>query len=511
MVALTRSIEDYVTPTQRATALAAMTPTPAPAPAPTPATTSSFDPIAWAYANPNDVQYYLSQLGYTGVDPNQPYWMSDSYGPDYQPSLDPWKLDPTGYDTQGNAVGKQVLTPAAQAFLQSHAADVQNAQAVGQLDYGGPAGWSQGYSYGALEQALKKAGYTGPVTKTTPGGWMEGEGGGFETMGIALTPQAAQFLKDHGLTVGSQNIGGNTIVTGLFDKNNNLAYKGQESYSNSGGFGDFLKNAALAVGLTSGISELLGGAGLLGSLGGAASAAAPAVGNGAFLGEGIASGIPAWDAAATNAGLALTGATAAAPAVGNGAFLGEGTSAGVPQWDAAMSNAAPAIPPSTPSVFNAAQDSQLANQQLGITGDQAAAAATIPNTVDLTNAGGTMSTGIGSYPVTAPSTGITPAQLQQGINAAKQLTGGNTPTAPTQANNSGLASLLGALGGLGGLGQQPGYAETAVNMGAINPFNIHGMDLATTPTTGIQAMPGQGQSPDLNTSAGLLRLLGITQ
>src|SRR5574337_1330044 len=62
-----------------------------------------------------------------------------------------------------------------------------------------------------------------------------------------------------------------------------------------------------------------------------------------------------------------------------------------------------------PSVFNAAQDSQLANQQLGITGDQAAAAATAPSGVNLTNAGGEMATGIGNFtPLLSPTapTGI---------------------------------------------------------------------------------------------------------
>lgn len=61
------------------------------------------------------------------------------------------------------------------------------------------------------------------------------------------------------------------------------------------------------------------------------------------------------------------------------------TAFGAVALPAAASEAAPAI-------FNAAKDSQLTSQQLGITGAQSAAAATAPATVNLGSLGGTMGT-----------------------------------------------------------------------------------------------------------------------
>jgi hypothetical protein len=75
----------------------------------------------------------------------------------------------------------------------------------------------------------------------------------------------------------------------------------------------------------SGLKEFAIGAGLLFGLPAilnAGAAGAPAIGNGAFLGEGVASGIPAFDTAFTSAGGVFNSAFGLP--VGNGAFLGEG-------------------------------------------------------------------------------------------------------------------------------------------------------------------------------------------
>ena len=71
----------------------------------------------------------------------------------------------------------------------------------------------------------------------------------------------------------------------------------------------------------------------MGMLGGGA----PAIGNGAFLGEGVASGIPAFDTAFTSAGGVFNPAFGLP--VGNGAFLGEGVPTGIPASDTAFLNA----------------------------------------------------------------------------------------------------------------------------------------------------------------------------
>ena len=90
----------------------------------------------------------------------------------------------------------------------------------------------------------------------------------------------------------------------------------------------------------SGLKEFAIGAGLLfglPSILNAGAAGAPAIGNGAFLGEGVASGIPAFDTAFTSAGGAFNSAFGLP--VGNGAFLGEGVLSGVPAFDTALANA----------------------------------------------------------------------------------------------------------------------------------------------------------------------------
>jgi hypothetical protein len=88
-----------------------------------------------------------------------------------------------------------------------------------------------------------------------------------------------------------------------------------------------LKEFAIGAGLLFGLPTLLN-AGAVG---------APAIGNGAFLGEGVASGIPAFDTAFTSAGGVFNPAFGLP--VGNGAFLGEGVPTGIPASDTAFLNA----------------------------------------------------------------------------------------------------------------------------------------------------------------------------
>ena len=114
----------------------------------------------------------------------------------------------------------------------------------------------------------------------------------------------------------------------------------------------------------SGLKEFAIGAGLLfglPSILNAGAAGAPAIGNGAFLGEGVVSGIPAFDTALTSAGGAFNPAFGLP--VGNGAFLGEGVLSGVPAFDAALANATVGS-----TGLTAAQIAQLTAQDLAIGG-----------------------------------------------------------------------------------------------------------------------------------------------
>ena len=124
-----------------------------------------------------------------------------------------------------------------------------------------------------------------------------------------------------------------------------------------------LKEFALGAGLLFGLPYLLN----------AGAAGAPAIGNGAFLGEGVASGIPAFDAAFTSAGGVFNPAFGLP--IGNGAFLGEGVLSGVPAFDAALANATVGA-----TGLTAAQIAALTAQDLAIGGGALAgtAPATIP-------------------------------------------------------------------------------------------------------------------------------------
>lgn len=136
-----------------------------------------------------------------------------------------------------------------------------------------------------------------------------------------------------------------------------------------GDWGQLTKRDSPGSNIAQGV--MLGGA-LVGGLGAAGAfsggAAAPALGNGAFVGEGAMSGVPAWDAAYTNAlmpagagGGGVAGALGgnASPIAANaGQAIGEGM-LGTPYTSAAA-------------------DSQLASQGLGLTGAELGAYGAAP-------------------------------------------------------------------------------------------------------------------------------------
>jgi hypothetical protein len=107
-----------------------------------------------------------------------------------------------------------------------------------------------------------------------------------------------------------------------YNPDGTLARTGTQQEVKSG-----LKEFAIGAGLLFGLPSILN----------AGAAGAPAIGNGAFLGEGVASGVPAFDAAFTSAGGVFNPAFGLP--IGNGAFLGEGVPTGIPASDAAFLNA----------------------------------------------------------------------------------------------------------------------------------------------------------------------------
>jgi hypothetical protein len=159
-----------------------------------------------------------------------------------------------------------------------------------------------------------------------------------------------------------------------------------------------LKEFALGAGLLFGLPTLLN-AGAVG---------APAIGNGAFLGEGVASGIPAFDAAFTSAGGTFNSAFGLP--VGNGAFLGEGVPTGIPASDAALLNAGGTLNPA----FTLAPDGLLGTPPIvnvaGVPPTGVPPTAVPPTGVPPT---GVPPTGV--PPVATPPTGVPPVVPPTGV------------------------------------------------------------------------------------------------
>ena len=144
---------------------------------------------------------------------------------------------------------------------------------------------------------------------------------------------------------------------------------------------------------------LVGGLQGLGMLPGAGSGAVG--GAGGFIGEGALSGIPAWDAAGGLGGLGST--SMGAGAAGLGAEMTVPTAAEL--GSSFATDFAPYLTGETAAgtgagIFNAAQDSQLANSTLGLS----PYTGSVPSAVDLGSLGGTVSTGAvgGSFTPTVP-------------------------------------------------------------------------------------------------------------
>ncbi len=208
-----------------------------------------------------------------------------------------------------------------------------------------------------------------------------------------------------------------------------------------------------ALGAAGGLTGITGGA-AAGAFSSPSAPPAPEPGNGAFLGENAASGVPSWDASAVNRGLPFdqTGMEALST-VG-----GADPSGMVPTSPADLQSFpapdAPIPAPQAPAYTTAAADSQAAN----IAGNVAPGSVPtqIPNAVDLSNAGGLMSTGsAGSYPAIAEALAAVP-QTPPPVEPAPPYT--------TAAADSQLAAE--AASGIGGTPQIPNAVDLT-NAGGI--------------------------------------------
>lgn len=173
---------------------------------------------------------------------------------------------------------------------------------------------------------------------------------------------------------------------------------------------------------------------------------------------------------AASAGLGAAGAAGAGGGAtgGAGGFVGEGAASGIPAWDGALAAAPSGAMPAAgaAAAFNPAADSQLASEQLGITGSQAAgdaANAAIPSVT----VNGTPSSLWGSL---FPNTGTDTLSSPWSDIGQKLLT-----KAGTSLLSRGASGLMGGGGGGSGLslslpqtnqpstfvGQAPGYYSIA--------------------------------------------------
>jgi hypothetical protein len=185
-----------------------------------------------------------------------------------------------------------------------------------------------------------------------------------------------------------------------------------------------LKEFALGAAVLFGLPTLLN----------AGAAGAPAIGNGAFLGEGVASGIPAFDTAFTAAGGAFNPAFGLP--IGNGAFLGEGVLSGVPAFDAALANATVGA-----TGLTAAQIAALTAQDLAVGGG--ALAGTPPATIPglLTPAATTTAaTALTPAALTPAATATIPAATTAATVAATAATTGLTTTQVADLVKTGLTT-----------------------------------------------------------------------
>lgn len=338
---------------------------------------------------------------------------------------------------------------------------------------------NNGWDYvNQLRGQLQQLGYTGDpfAVVDNPFTWYDGE-----AQVQRMAPELEAMLADRGLSLGHRNVGADMQFS-ILDNQGRPIYEPTHYDSNDGNWLE--KAVPMALGaITGGLGAPLGaamglGSGVLGSavgggiMGGATSAvmggdplrgalsggiggalngyfSAPSSSNGAFLGEGVSSGVPAWDAA-MNSGNSLASVpdeiTASLDAYAANPMMASQVANATLPGD--LSLGAPSI--SQPFAFNAAADSQLASNQLGITGDQSAASATIPRTVNLVNGGGTSGTAGGL-------TGL----LQTGSQVASDAVSGlaNNPLSQWMKDNPLLGRL--ALAGVGSLASSSGGGSSS--------------------------------------------------
>jgi hypothetical protein len=229
------------------------------------------------------------------------------------------------------------------------------------------------------------------------------------------------------------------------------------------------KNAATSKIAGSVILAAVGGAGALANAGLLGSAAAPGAtgaasgGSGGLLSTTGASVFnPAVDSQLFNAAAGITGADAAAAATVPSAV-------NLVNAGGLMSTAAEALP-AAQTVFNAAKDSQLFNEAAGITGDMAAKAALVPAAVDLVNGGGLMSTGI-DYATQLPLSQLNAPPVTPNSPPAASPPTTPPPGTPTPNASSGALDALKAAGLIGGayLGSQTQPGETITQQSKTDP------------------------------------------
>lgn len=156
-------------------------------------------------------------------------------------------------------------------------------------------------------------------------------------------------------------------------------------------------------------------------------------------------GVSGMDLAADGGANSIFGAAGAGGAGAGAAGYSSGAAAGLPDFatmapSTAGAGLAPIGASAAPAVFNAAQDSQLASSQLGLTGADTSTLG-LPNSV-----GGAGNVPMGSTGGLNLPGGITPQQIAQAAGAAGGTSAGSSSTS-NPLGNLNLGSLIGVLGG----------------------------------------------------------------
>ena len=331
---------------------------------------------------------------------------------------------------------------------------------------------------GTMNAIAQFGGNPGALKDTTYQYENANEGGTFmdSAQGKMLDPAFVDSLRSGGYGFELDKTGRHPAAR-MYDAQGNLLGR-QFSVGDSGTKFDNFMEKAVPVGITA-----LAGGTALGAFGGGAGTGAAAAGAGAAdigalgLAEGVYGAGGALGAGVTPGTVGgLAGSTAgfgglgsvlpsgvgfAAPgALASGAAMDLSTVGGPDPAGLVPNTAPPAAPPYT----TAAADSQLASSQLGITGAETAGAATIPTSVNLTNAGGSMLTGAGTYGAASAVPEI--------FNAAKDSQAANVPAVagtqpPLPTVPSGVD--LGSLGNYSTGGGMVNNIANALEAAKVNP------------------------------------------